>query len=254
LRGFERTVELDPDFVNGWTNQADIHTSIAERDVARGVDPRPAVARAVHAGQQGLEIDPNYYSLLATMAQAELAGASYLVGHGGDPMTTLARTRGYLDKAIAVQPGNMAPWYYRVIAAEVEAQFRLRMGSNASSPIATGRAALRETLRIDPGAAVSHVEAARLGLIEATSVARTSRAAVLRRDALVEIERAIALNPRAAAARLVAAEVCLQITTALRSRPITDRGIEYVDQALALHPGLPGAQAVRSALLQPWAR
>ena len=63
-------------------------------------------------------------------------------------------------------------------------------------------------------------------------------------------ERAVALNGQLADAKLTAAEVCLQTAMAQPSRAVVDRGISYVDQALALNPRLPKAQNVRAALLR----
>jgi len=77
-----------------------------------------------------------------------------------------------------------------------------------------------------------------------------SGSAALLAKALVHAEKAIALDIQLADAKLTAAEVCLQLAMAQPSRAVVDRGIAYMDQALALNPRLPKAQNVRAALLQ----
>ena len=251
LRGYERAVEVDPQYVFAWTNQADLHATIAEYDAARGIDPRPAVDRALRAGERALAIDPNLYSLLGTMAQAELALAQYLVDTGGDPGEPIAKARGHLDRAMAVQPGNMVTWFLRGVAAELEAKLRLRDGGDPAAAIAAAQAALDEAVRLVPDSAYAHVELARLGVLEASAGAQRGRgAAELLARARAHAEQAVALNAQLPEARLVAAEVALQIAAGQPSREVIDRGMAYIDQALALHPGLPRAQAVRAKLSQ----
>jgi serine/threonine-protein kinase len=251
LRSFERATTIDPQYVYAWSNQADIYTSIAEHDVALGIDPRPAVESARRAGERCLAVDPNYYSVLDTLAQAQLAIAHYLVGTGGDPAAALASARGYLDRAETVQPGNMVTWYYRIVAAGAEATFRLRQGADPTRSVAVGRAALNEALRLAPDSAVSYVEAARLDLVEAAWAGNAgSRLALLLAQARANAEKAVALDHQLAEAKLVAAEVHLQIATMQPSRAVVDRGIAHVDQALALNRRLPRAQTVRAALLR----
>jgi eukaryotic-like serine/threonine-protein kinase len=250
LRSFERAAALDPAYVFAWCNQADIRIQIADHDVARGIDPRPALDGVQRAGERALAIDPNYYSLLDTLAQAQLTLAQYLTETGGDPAAALARAGGYLDRAAAVQRDNMATWFYRLVAAEIDARLAVRERREPTRAIAAARAALRETVRLAPSSTFAYVEAAKLDLVEAAwATPRGSAAGSLAR-ARADAERAIALHPAYAEARLVAAEAYLQTATAQRARDTIDRGIAHVDRALALHPGLPRAEAVRAALVR----
>ena len=251
LRCYERAIALDPQYLAACTNQIDLHTSIAEYDDAIGIDPRPAADSAQRVGERCLAIDPNFFALLTNLAQAQLALAHYLVETGGDPMASLASARAYLDRAETVQPKLMLTWLYRLTAANEEATFRLRQGTDPANPIATGRAALKEALRLVPSSAYVYIKATHLDLVEAEWAAHTGgNAAALLASARADAEKAIALDGHSAEANLTAAEVCLQIATLQPSRAVIERGLAYVDQALAVNPRISRAQTVRAALLR----
>jgi hypothetical protein len=251
LHSYERATVIDPQDLPACSNQAELHVSLAEYDDAIGIDPRPSIDSARRTGERCLAIDPNYFFVLENLARAQLALAHHLVETGSDPTDALMRTRGYLDREETVHPGYMVAWYFRLVAAGVEATFQLRQGIDPTSSIATGRAVLKEVLRLKPDSAVSYVEAARLDLVEAAWAAHAGNgSAALLAKALADAEKAIAIDEQLADAKLTAAEACLQIATAQPSRAVVDSGIAYVDQALALNPRLRGAQTVRAALLR----
>ncbi|HEX7838617.1 MAG TPA: hypothetical protein VF469_14175 [Kofleriaceae bacterium] len=255
LRSYERATELDPKYVHACSNQVDLHTSIAEYEDAIGVDPRSAIGNARRAGERCLAIDPHFYSLLDNLAQVQLALAHYLAESGSDPTAALASARDYLDRFEKVQFETMTLWYHRLVAATTEATFRLRQGVDPARSIATGRTAFKDALRLNPDAAEPYVQAARLDLVEAAWAAHGANGPMpMLARALADAERAIALDGQLAAARLAAAEACLQIATARPSRAVIDRGIDYVDQALGRNPRLARAQAVRVALSRLRAR
>jgi len=251
LRSYERASAIDPLYLSACINQADLHATIAEHDDASAIDPRPAVDSARRAGERCLAIDPKYYAVLDTLAQAELAHAHYLVETGGDPGEALARARDYLDRSELLAPGHMELWFHRAVGSRLQAAWLLRQGGEPASAIAAGRAALNAALHLLPGSAFSYLEAARLDLLEAARAVQVgSRSAELLSRARADAERAIALDPHLAEAKLAAAEACLQIATAHISRAVVERGIDYVDQALARNARLPRAQTVRLALLR----
>ncbi|HEY0192282.1 MAG TPA: serine/threonine-protein kinase [Kofleriaceae bacterium] len=241
LRGYRRAAQLDPRYVFAWSNQADVQIAIAERAAARGEDPRAALAGAAQAGERALALDPSYYALLDTLAQAQLTRAQYEVDRGADPAATLAQARGYLDRAAAVQRDNMVTAYYRGLAAELEARGRLHAGGDPAPAIAAARAALDEARRLAPRAAIVYAELARLGLVEVAARRDPGAAGAAAARAIAQ---AIALNPRSADAELTAADIDL----ADRDPAAVARGLAHVARAVALHPGLPRAAAVRAAL------
>jgi hypothetical protein len=69
-------------------------------------------------------------------------------------------------------------------------------------------------------------------------------------NARAAAEKAIAIDGRLPSAKLMAAEACLHEATMRRSAAAVQRGITYVEQALALNPRLAGAETVRAALLR----
>ncbi|MCU1280076.1 MAG: Serine/threonine protein kinase [bacterium] len=249
LHDYERATAVDPQFVYGWSNQADIQASIAEHDFSFGIDPREAVEGARRAGEHCLAVDSNFYSVLDTMAQAQLSLAHFLVENSGDPAAALATARSYLDRAEKIHPNNMATHFHRLVAAGAEARYRVRSGVDPTSALAAGRAALQEALRLASSSADSYVEAARLDLVEAEWAAHRGRSpSAALANARAHAEKAVALDAQFAEAKLVAAEACLQIATAQPSRAVVDKGMAYIDQALALNPQLARAQKVRAAL------
>jgi serine/threonine-protein kinase len=251
LRNYERATAIDPEYVFAWSNQADVHTSIAGYDYAIGRDPRPAVERARSAGERCLAVDPNFYSVLDTLAQSQLALAHYLIDTSGDPSEGLARARGYLDRADAVHPGHWVTWYFRLVAASAEAQLVLRQGADPARSIAVARGVLHEVLQRAAENYRPHVEAARIDLVEAAWAAHAGHgSAALWARARADAERAIALDEHSADARLVAAEVHLHMAAARRSRAEADLGISYLDPLLARNPHLAKAQSMRTALVR----
>jgi len=177
------------------------------------------------------------------MARAPLALADYLVEHDRDPAEALFAARGYLDRADRIHADNMTTWFYRAMAARLEARYRVKHGGDVKAAIAAGRAALTQALRLAPTSADAWVERAALDLI-AAEAGDESMAAQARSDA----EKAIALDGQFARAKIVAAEACLALGKATRSRAVADRGVEYVDQALALNPRLPKVKELLEAL------
>lgn len=126
----------------------------------------------------------------------------------------------------------------------------MRRNEDPASALAAGRAALGQALRLLPDAVASYMEAARFGLVEAAWLVRTRRdpEPVLAK-ARADAERAIALNHKLPDGELVAAEACLQIATAQRSRAAVDAGLAHVERAVTLDPRLRNkAQNLRDEL------
>jgi hypothetical protein len=248
-RSYERAMTLDPQYLYACANQADVDVLIAEHERASGRDPRPAVDSAGRTGERCLAIDPNHYSVLDTMAQAQLSLAHHLADTAGDPMAAVARARGHLDRADALHPGHTVTSFYRLVAAGVEAKFRLRQDADPAAAIEAGRAALTAALRLAPDWSDCYVEAARLDLVAAAWAARRGRSAARQLASAVDnAEKAVALDAGFTEAKLAAAEAYLDRATAQRSRADAELGIGHIDRALAIDPRLHGAQAVRAAL------
>ncbi len=249
LRSYERATTLDPQFLKAWTNKIDLYVTIAEDQLAAGIDPRSTVDSALRAGEHCLEIDPHFYVELDNLTQTQLALASYLLETGGDPTTALTRARDYIDRTEKAQPKDRKVWFRRLAAAAIEATFRASHDLDPTRSVATGRAALKEALRLGPSSAYYDVEAAHLDLAEARWAARTAHEETrLLTKALADAENAIAHDGQFAMAQLTAAEVCLEMAKAQRSRSVITRGIDHVTKALGLNPQLHKAQAVRDEL------
>jgi tetratricopeptide (TPR) repeat protein len=255
LRSYEHAITLDPQYLSACTNQVDLHTVIAEHNDAIGIDPRSAVDSARRIGERCLGIDPNFYGILDNLVQAQLALAHHLVESGGDPRPALISARDYIDRAEKVQPETMTLWFRRLVAARTEATFWAHQRADPTNSVATGRAALRQALRLGSASAAAsayfYIEAARLDLIEAAWAAHAASGEMpLLTRALHDAQKAVELNARLADAKLTAAEVCLQIATAQPSRAIVELGIAYAKQALERNPRLLKAQTLLAALMQ----
>ena len=255
LLGYERAVEIDPQYALAWSNQAELHVTAAEYAMASGDDPAlaSAIASAQRAGERCLKINPSYFLAIEALARTELTLARHLVEKDRDPTEALKRARDYIARDEAVHPGHVASSYYRLVAARVEAAFQVRQGADPTSAIAVGREALQKALRLKPDSVHAHVEAARLELIEAAWRARSDREASvsLLHEALALAETAIDLNKQSVDAKLTAAEACLQIARAQPSAGvIIQAGKVYVWQALAHDLRLRKAAEVRAALEQ----
>ncbi|HEU4727357.1 MAG TPA: hypothetical protein VFT22_05700, partial [Kofleriaceae bacterium] len=251
LRSYEQAAALDPRYLLACTNQVDVHVTIAEYLASLGTDPRSAVDAAQRVGQECLKIDGHYHVLLDNLAQAQLVRAQHLAEseQGGDPMPALDSARDYLDRAEKVQLESKVVWYHRLIADNAEAAFLLRRQTDPSSAIQRGREDLRHALRLSPKSAACRIEAARLGLHEATWAIRSSKPArPILAQALADAEQAIALGERSAATELTAAEICLQLASLGPSPEIIDRGLCHVEHALARNPRLRNATRVQGAL------
>ncbi|MEO7732044.1 MAG: protein kinase [Kofleriaceae bacterium] len=251
LRGYDRAAEIDPGYVYACSNQADLHASIAGYQASRRVDPAAAAERARQASERCLAIDPQYDMVLDAVAAAQLELARYLLETGGDAGPALTRARRDLDRADARHPANVVTRVRRLVAAALEARARLRDGVDPTAALGIGRAALRDALQLSPGSVDCYVEATRLDLVEAAWAAHLGRSprdllARARRDA----EQAVAADRQFAQARVVAAAVYLQLAAVDSSTAVIERGLAYADEALAIHPRLLEAEAVRAALAQ----
>jgi len=249
LRGYERATELDPAYVFAWSNLVDLHASIADHDAVRGLDPRGPVEAARRAGERCLAVDPSYGLVLDAMARAQLSLASYLLDTGADPMPALMVARQQLDRGATGHAEQLETWFYRLVAAGIEATYRASAGADPASALAAGRAALAESLQRVPGSADAYVIAARLDLAEAAWAAHRGRdASAILAHAHAAAEQAIANDPQLADARLAAAEVSLQVATAGGGRAAIERGLGQADEALRRNPQLVKARTVRAAL------
>ncbi len=246
LRSYGRAMEVDPGYVDACSGQVAVHASIAEYDDAIGVDPRPAVDDAWRIGERCPPIDQN-------LARAQLTLARYLVEVGDDPTAVLTSANGYLDRLEGSQLASVLVRYYRLVAADLEAAFRLHQGVDPARSIARGRAALASALQLAPGMAEVQVEAARLDLHEAAWLRRAhpeSGELALLTKALASAEKAVALDGQLVDALLVAAEICQRIATARFSSAVIERGIDHVSRALVRNPRLVKAQHVRAELVR----
>jgi hypothetical protein len=249
LRSFERATEIDPQYIAACSNQAELHVTIAEYDDASGDDPRPAIDNARRVGERCLAMNPDYFYVLEGLARTELALAHHLVETGGDPTEALASARLHIDRDEKVHPGYIASRYLRLFEARVEAALRVRRGDDPTSSIVAGRKALKEALLIEPEHALSHVEAARLDLVEAAWMTHAGReASALLREARARAEKAIEIDKYLVTAKLTAAEACLQIAKARPSPAVIEAGMAHVKKALELNPRLRKALEIGAAL------
>ncbi|HEY0986895.1 MAG TPA: hypothetical protein VGD80_07580, partial [Kofleriaceae bacterium] len=251
LVSYRRATELDPLDANGWSAEAELHTVSAEFDAGLGRDPSAAADRARIAGERALALNPRYQQALSHLVRAQLAIADYLSAAAHDPSAALTSARDYLDRAEALFGGTFESWYFRLHAATAHASFELqRPGGDPTAAIASGRAAQAEAIRLLPSSDLAHLDAARLGLIEADWAVRKGRdAAALLARARADVEQAIAINGRDVDSHVVAAEVCLRIATTRPSRQIVKAGIAYADAALVLTPKHSKAQDLRVKLI-----
>jgi eukaryotic-like serine/threonine-protein kinase len=255
LGSYERSLAIDPKYVKAWVNQLEAYTSIAEHQANLGIDPRLATEQAQRAGRHYLAINPGYPLALEKMARAWLVLAHHLVNTDRDPSAPLTAAHGLLEEAAKRAPDRFDLWFLRLLAATTQAKHLLRRGDDPSNAISAGHTAARESSQIEPTSALLYMESARLGLVEAEWVAQAGKpsAAVLAR-ACTDIAKAIEIDGNLGDARLVAAEVHLQMATIRPVRDLIDAGVTRVDEALAIKPTLRRAQAVRAALLQLRAR
>jgi serine/threonine-protein kinase len=252
---YQRATELDPHYVAACSNQADIHLTIGEYQIAVGDDPQPALDAARRIATHCLTIDDRYYLALENLAQAEIALARYFVEHEQPPRdridALLRAARDALARDERAHPGYGPNHYYRLTAEVVDATDQLNRGSDPTSSLAAGRAALARALRPSPLSPLVHIEAARLALAEAGWATRTHRdAAEARARARVAAEQATALDPQRAGAWLVAAEAYLAIATAEPRPDAIQLGRDRAESALHLNRRLVAAETVRAALVR----
>jgi hypothetical protein len=246
---YERASRIDPRYLHACTNQAELHTLIAEHDNALERDPRSEVDSARRVGQRCLEIDHTFYSLFDTLARAQLARAQYLLETQDSPIEALEAARSFLARSAAGLPEHTELSFQRAAASRIEAAFLLDHDHDPMKSVATGRADLEKALQLMPGSAKCHVEATRLDLIEANWAAHTSgRTESALVNAHDHAEKAIKLDKLLPEAQLIAAEACLQIAMAQRRYAALIEGILHADKALQLNPQLAKARRVRKAL------
>jgi tetratricopeptide (TPR) repeat protein len=244
LRVHERALELDPQYLPACTSQVDLHVLIAEYKDMSGGDPRRDVDDAARIGKHCLEINPRYYALLDNLAQAQLVLARHL-SEIGDPMPALTAARSYLDRAEDVEHQPLQVWYHRLVAAGIEAAFRLQRSEDPTSSIATGRRAFDDAARLMPRFAEASVEAVRLDLIEAVWARRAGHAfAPMLARARTRAEDAVSFDKTSATAQQVAAEVYLELAKTQPSRAVIEQGTKYARDALRLNPLLARAKTI----------
>jgi eukaryotic-like serine/threonine-protein kinase len=247
-RGYRRAAEIDPQYLYACTNEVDLHVSIAKYEAGRGIDPRATVGRARETGERCLAINAGYYSMLNTLAEAELVLAEHQLDAGGDVRATLAGAHGFIARADQARPGNVVTWFYRMVAARLEAALLVRAQGDPAGALAAGRAAQAEVLRLEPRCAECLAGVAQFELVDASAAPGTPRAAGLLARALDRAEAAIALDGKLTLSRVVAAQACLALAAARRSRALVDRGLAHAEGALARDPQLRRAQALRAEL------
>lgn len=243
-KSFGQALLLAPGYFRACVNQVELFTLAAEYDESIGRDPLLMVEGARRAGRQCLAADPTSYAVLDVQARAEIALAGYLLKTGGDPNRALGEARDLLGRSEAGLPDHTEMWFQRGVSSRIEAGYLMRRGGDPTEALAQGRLALKRALRQMPSSARSHVELARLDLLEDAHV----KSAVIRDDARQLAERAVELDGRLPWGRLVAAEVYLRIAIAGGGRTMADRGIVHVDEAMRLFPGIPGGRDVHDAL------
>ena len=237
ISGYRRATTVDPAYVYGWSNQADLLGVISEFQLKRGADPTLAIDEAVRTGEHGLAIDPSMGSFLEPMAFSEETRAEYLLATGGDPTRALVAARGYLNRADKLRPNYMTTWFYRARAARLEARWLLAHGGDARSAIAMARSAIAEAIHLSPALGDVFVELAELELVAGGLEA--ARAAA---------DKAIALDPDNAAAQIIAADVQLAFAQRTHDPAAVERGLASADRAVAIDASSRRAATLRAAL------
>jgi serine/threonine-protein kinase len=237
LAGYRRATEVDPTYVFGWSNQAELSATIAEYQLDHGGDPRAAIDDAIKTGEHGLAIDPSLHQFLDSMAEAEISRARYLVDTRGDPAPALAAARGYLDRAETLRPRELTTWFDRARAARWEARSLLAHDADAHVALAAARTAIAVAIELGPDASIVWAERAELELV-------AGELDLARADA----EKAFALDDKQALPLAIAAETQLALARRTHDPAAIERGLAYADRALAIDPRSRRAAAAKAAL------
>jgi serine/threonine-protein kinase len=203
-RAYQRAIEVDPQDVKTCSNRAEIEVLIAEHDAANNRDPRDAVDAAERIGVRCRAIDPNFFQVLDYLGRAQLALGQYQVQIHRDPADALGRVRRQLDADEKLFAEHMEIWQQRGVAARIEATFRLQSKADPSSAVAEGRKALARALELVPQSLYTFLEQARLDVIDAAWAATSRQSPATWLDhAATHADEAAAIDGQLLEAKLI---------------------------------------------------
>src|SRR5262249_8441362 len=141
--------------------------SMAEVEVARGLDPEASVKRAVAAFQRAAELSPGYAPVYNNLGNVHLTLGEYLLTRGSDPRKALTDAARSYEKAVAIKPDYSLARFNLGYTYRSLGEGLLAEGQDPGPALAAADAALDAYLRLNPTDADTFLEQARVRLVAA---------------------------------------------------------------------------------------
>ena len=225
-------------------------SDVAQYQVDRGLDPSPAVGKAVSSLERAIGVNPQRPNTYNNLGNANLILAEYHLARGTDARPALARAADSFQKAVDRFPEYTYGTYNLAYTHRTLAEALLAQEGDPRPSLQTAERYLNESFRLNPDDADNYLERARLRMAAARWEIRRGDPSAPLREAEAALRQAEALNPGAPEIYLAQAllhRARAEWTLAHGGRPDAEihAGLERAGKALAIHPGEPKALALQ---------
>jgi len=194
-----RALEVDPELADALAIQAAIYWERADGQKKLGIDPRPALTRAIRLSERAIALAPRDAQAHKNLAVALRLQGSWEMEHGGDPRPSLDGAVAAARKAVELQPELATNHNTLGLSWLVAAGDRQRRGGDPEPALRASIASYERALAVNPRFQSSLINLGNAWnvMVEAQA-ARGADPSEATGKAVAAFERAAALSPSSA--------------------------------------------------------
>lgn len=250
IKKLERALDAEPDYYVAYSNLVDAYELLARYELERGRSPEAWIEKALETSDRSLQVNPNYYLTYRNLASIYVLRAEFESASGRSPQAAIERALSHVEQATRANSDDAETHRLRAQVLWFVARERRQRGLDASEALQGGLAALKKSMLVSPNHPDSYLIELRL-LILAAQGSPSARA--LLSQAQAAANRARTLSAQSPSVYLGLGAIALATAKwQLANQQPADReineGLQALDHALALSPGLAPALAMKGEL------
>jgi serine/threonine-protein kinase len=260
IAAYGKAIELNPLYTPALLNLGGAWTTRADWETELGQDPTASIEQALVTLRRAIEINPNYLQLHNNLGNAYNTLAIARIRRNEDPTAQITAAVESYRRALEISPDYAIGLYNLAFVERLLARFQVQNGLDSSAAESAAEKAIERAIELNPSDPENFTERAELELLRADRALRRESDPgpfVAAADSAIAAARELNSDaPQLLHLDALGRRYLAQWSLA-RGAPaaqLVSRGLELVDQALALNPKLSDSVALEAVLLKLQAR